>query len=82
MADQADERLRALKASMKEALGKLTGNDELEAQGARERSGGGARAKTGADAGKHKAEPKRAPRATSTAKKKAAPHRAKARPTR
>ena len=40
MADQADERLRALKASMKEALGKLTGSDELEAQGARERSGG------------------------------------------
>ena len=38
MADQADERLKALKASMKEALGKLTGSDELEAQGARERS--------------------------------------------
>ncbi len=41
MADQADERLKALKASMKEALGKLTGSDELEAQGKREKSGGG-----------------------------------------
>jgi len=40
MADQADERLKALKASMKEALGKLTGSDELEAQGAREKSDG------------------------------------------
>ena len=41
MADQADERLKALKASMKEALGKVTGSDELEAQGAREKSGSG-----------------------------------------
>ncbi len=42
MADQADGRVKALKqASMKEALGKLTGSDELEAQGAREKSGGG-----------------------------------------
>ena len=42
MADQADERLKALKkASMKEALGKLTGSDELAAQGAREKAGGG-----------------------------------------
>ena len=42
MTDQADERLKALKTSMKEALGKLTGSDELEAEGARERAGGGA----------------------------------------
>ncbi len=40
MADRADERLKALKASMKEALGKLTGSDELEAQGVRERTDG------------------------------------------
>ncbi len=39
MADQAEARLRALKASMKEALGKLTGSDELAAEGAKERSG-------------------------------------------
>ncbi len=42
MADQANERLKALKASIKEALGKLTGSDELEAQGVRERSSRGA----------------------------------------
>lgn len=43
MADQADERSKAMKrASVKEALGKLTGNDELEAQGAREKVRGGA----------------------------------------
>ena len=39
MADQMDKRLKALKASMKEALGKLTGSVELEAQGVRERAG-------------------------------------------
>lgn len=39
MADAADDRMKALKASMKEALGKLTGSDELEAQGVRERVG-------------------------------------------
>ena len=41
MADQADERLKALRASMKVALGRLTGSDELEAQGAKERPGAG-----------------------------------------
>ena len=42
MADQADERAKALKqASMKEALGKLTGSDALEAEGAREKAEGG-----------------------------------------
>lgn len=66
MADQADERLKALKASMKEALGKLTGSDELEAEGAKE-SGRGAGVRAGPRA------------ATPPAKKKAAPRAAKAR---
>lgn len=46
MADEADARLKALNASMKEALGKLTGSDELEAQGARERARGAAHSAT------------------------------------
>ncbi len=70
MADQGDERLKALKASMKEALGKLTGSDELEAQGAQEKSGGSVGAR----------EPKT--RAAPPARKKAAPRGTKARPPR
>lgn len=65
MADQADERLKALKASMKEALGKLTGSDELEAQGARERSRG--------DVSRAAASGKSAPRAKDASRAKTAP---------
>ena len=70
MADQADERLKALKASMKEALGKVTGSDELEAQGAREKSGIG------------RVERVDEARAAPPAKKRATPRAAKARPPR
>ena len=68
MADEADERLRALKASMKEALGKLTGSDELEAEGARERSGEDVvERRTTAPAGTRAAPPaKKAPRRAKT----------------
>lgn len=60
MADQADERLKALKASMKEALGMLTGSDELEAEGAREKSGGSVRSKSGASKAKAAPTPREA----------------------
>ena len=71
MSKAADERAKALKmASMKEALGKLTGCDALEAQGAREKSGEGAGTR----------EP--AARTATPAKKKAAPRGTKARSSR
>ena len=94
MADQANERLKALKASIKVALGKLTGSAELEAQGVRERSrGGGAererhvRPKAGANAQgkagvKNLAKAETKARSEPAAKKDAASRGAKGRPER
>ena len=51
MKDRANARLRALRGSMTEALGKVAGIDALEAHGAREKAAGKKAARKKSSAG-------------------------------